>query len=87
MTPQAGNGNASAADIGADQPIPILVTLAAEEGEALAAAMERAMETAGEARAAMVEEAYTRVRTMCSTPIVLDKWETLFDRLLERRAA
>lgn len=55
--------------------------------EALAAAMERAMETAGEARAAMVEEAYTRVRTMCSTPIVLDKWETLFDRLLERRAA
>lgn len=53
---------------------------------ALAGAMARAMDTATEARAAMVEAAHGRLRRQCSAPLVLDRWEALFHQLLESPA-
>ena len=61
--------------------------VAPRSSKALADAMERAMATAGEAMAVMMEAAHARVCAMCSTPAVLDKWEGLFDSLLHDRAA
>lgn len=67
VTRQVGDGNASAGDIGADEPIPILVTLAAEEGEALAAARMRVL---AQLRQAMSADAFASVRTYETLPLV-----------------
>lgn len=53
---------------------------------ALANAMERAMDTSAEVTASMVERARARVRDMCSSGVVLDKWEELFDHFLDKAA-
>ena len=67
MTPKVGDGNASAGDVRADQPIPVLVTLAAEEGEALAAARMRVL---ARLRQAMSADAFAAVRTYETLPLV-----------------
>ena len=67
VTRQVGDGNASAGDVRADQPIPVLVTLAAEEGEALAAARMRVL---ARLRQAMSAEAFAAVRTYETLPLV-----------------
>ena len=66
-TRQVSDGNASAGDTGADEPIPILVTLAAEEGEALAAARMRVL---ARLRQVMSAEAFAAVRTYETLPLV-----------------
>lgn len=53
---------------------------------ALAGAMARAMDTATEARAAMVEAAHVYLRRQHSAPFMLDRWEALFHQLLESPA-
>lgn len=56
------------------------------DSAALADAMERAMEISPEAAGSLVDEAHAHLVAMCSNAVVLDSWETLFDRLLDTRA-
>ena len=66
-TPQVSSGDAVVGDIEAVEPISILVTLAAEEGEALAAARMRVL---ARLREAMSAEAFAAVRTYETLPLV-----------------
>lgn len=66
-TPQVRDGHAAVGDVEAVQTIPILVTLAAEEGEALAAARMRVL---ARLRRAMSAEAFAAVRTYEALPLV-----------------
>ena len=61
------HGDVAAGDIKALQSIPILVTLAAEEGEALAAARMRVL---AHLRQAMSADAFAAVRTYEALPLV-----------------
>lgn len=54
--------------------------------EALADGMTRLMELPSEAKSAMVDQAYERVRREFSREGVLDQWEALFDQLLSGEA-
>lgn len=56
------------------------------DSEALVSAMERTMQLTTGTKAAMVEAAHARLRRLCSAPLVLDRWEALFDQLLESAA-
>ena len=67
VTPEVGTGDAAASDIKTAETIPILVTLAAEEGEALAAARQRVLARLGQAMSADALEA---VRTYETLPLV-----------------
>ena len=64
---QARVDDAATGDIAAAEAIPILVTLAAEEGEALVAARERVLERL---RSAMSADAFAAVRTYETLPMV-----------------
>ena len=64
---QARVDDAATVDIAAAEAIPILVTLAAEEGEALVAARERVLERL---RSAMSADAFAAVRTYETLPMV-----------------
>ena len=65
--PQARVDDTAAGDIAAAESIPILVTLAAEEGEALATARRRVLERL---RSAMSADAFAAVRTYETLPMV-----------------
>lgn len=60
-------GDAMADEVATTETIPILVTLAAEEGEALAAARTRVL---ARLRSAMSADAFAAVRTYQTLPIV-----------------
>lgn len=65
--PQARVDDTAAGDIAAAESIPILVTLAAEEGEALATARRRVLERL---RSAMPAEAFAAVRVYETLPVI-----------------
>lgn len=67
VAPQARVDDAATGDIAAAEAIPILVTLAAEEGEALAAARRRVLERL---RSVMSADAFAAVRTYETLPMV-----------------
>ena len=67
VSPQARVDDAAIGDIAAAEAIPILVTLAAEEGEALATARRRVLERL---RSAMSADAFAAVRTYETLPMV-----------------
>lgn len=64
---QARVDDAATDNIAAAEAIPILVTLAAEEGEALAAARRRVL---GRLRSAMSADAFAAVRTYETLPMI-----------------
>ena len=64
---QARVDDTATGDIPAAEAIPILVTLAAEEGEALAAARERVLERL---RSVMSADAFAAVRTYETLPMI-----------------
>ena len=67
VTPQMGAGDGKADVVMATDPIPILVTLAATEGEALATTRTRVM---ARLRPAMSAAAFAAIRTYETLPIV-----------------
>lgn len=67
VTPRASDGEAAVVQATAAESIPILVTLAAEEGEALTVARERVL---AHLRRAMSAEAFAAIRTYEALPVV-----------------